>query len=183
MQILATGTRTDLRSNGFTLLELLVVIAIMTILAGLVVLSIDTSDQNRALREQGERLVALINLAHHEVMLGAPPIGIAFTADGYHFQRQQLIDNEVLEWRDITNDRTLRARSLHDAGVEFELRVEGRPIELEWSPEHPTPNIFLEQNGTLTPFELILQNREQPDRRLRLIGNMNGRLTLEQDGG
>lgn len=183
MQILATGIWTDRRQHGFTLLELLVVIAIMTILAGLVVLSIDVSDPNRTLRERGERLVALINLAHHEVMLGAPPVAIAFTAEGYHFQRQQLINNEVLEWRDIPDDRTLRPRSLRDAGLELELRVEGRPVKLEWAPEHPSPNIFLEQNGTLTPFELVLRDSDQPDRQLRLIGEMNGRLTLEQERG
>lgn len=183
MQILATGTRTDRHQHGFTLLELLAVIAIMTVLAGLVVLSIDVSDQNRTLREQGERLVALIKLAHHEVMLGAPPIGIAFTADGYQFQRQQLIDNEVLEWRDISNDRTLRPRSLRKAGVELELRVEGRPVDLEWDPTNPSPNIFLEQNGTITPFELMLQDRNQPDRKLRVIGEINGHLTLKQDQG
>ncbi|MFP4610364.1 MAG: type II secretion system minor pseudopilin GspH [Thiohalophilus sp.] len=183
MRTLATGIWTDCRQHGFTLLELLVVIAIMTILAGLVVLSVDISDPNRALRDRGERLVALINLAHHEVMLGAPPVGIAFTAEGYHFQRQQLMDNEALEWRDIPDDRTLRPRSLRDAGLELELQVEGRPIELEWAPEQPSPNIFLEQNGTLTPFELVLRDRDQPDRRVRVTGEMNGRLTLEQERG
>ncbi|MCG5529281.1 type II secretion system minor pseudopilin GspH [Halorhodospira halochloris] len=176
----ATGRSTKPINSGFTLIELLAVIAIMAVLTGLVVLSTGDGGREREIRQEAERLSALIHIAREEVMLGASEVGVAFTRHGYHFQRQQLVNEQTLEWRDITADGQLRSRSLIDQDLELELSVEGRRVRLETDPEHPDPNVFLEGSGEVTPFELTISDTRERDRGVRISGEMDGTISLER---
>lgn len=173
----ATGQSTN---YGFTLIELLAVIAIMAVLTGLVVLSTGAGGRDREIHQQAQRLSALIEIAREEVLLGAGEVGVAFTRQGYHFQRQQLIDEQTLEWRDISGDKQLRPRSLVEHELALELSVTGRRISLATNPEHPTPNVFLSSTGEITPFELTIYDLNEQDRRVRLRAEMDGSMSIER---
>ncbi len=175
-----TGRSTEGAIRGFTLLELLAVIAIIAVITGMAVLSLGDGGRDREMSEHARRLATLMELARQEVMLGAPTVGVAFTRHAYHFQHLQEVRDGVLEWRDIPGDETLRPRSLIDDEVEFELTVEGRRARLEFDPEQPAPNVFLEASGEVTPFELILTDEREPERRLRIVGEMDGSFTIER---
>lgn len=170
------------RSNnrGFTLIELLAVIAIMAVLTGLVVLSTGDGGRTREIRQEAQRLGALIEIAREEVLLGVGEIGIAFTRHGYRFQRQQLIDEHTLEWRAISADRMLRPYSLRDQGLELELSVEGRQVTLETDPKRPAPNVYIAGSGQITPFELTVYDINDPQRAIRLSAAMDGSISLEE---
>ncbi len=173
------------RQTGFTLIELVVAVGIMALLVGLVVISVGDGGRERAIRDEGQRLTALLNIGREEAMLGRGTIGVAFTRHGYRFQQQQRVDEGTVEWRAIPDDSTLRARSLEAEDLELELTVEGRRVALETKPEHPAPNVFLEPEGTMTPFTLSLIDSTQPERGVVLEGAMDGTVelhSLEQRG-
>ncbi|ABM63136.1 type II secretion system minor pseudopilin GspH [Halorhodospira halophila] len=178
----ATGTWTDRRRAGFTLVELLAVIAIMAALTGLVVISVGDGGRDREVHQHAQRLAALIELAREEVLLGAGEVGVAFTRHRYHFQRQQLVDDDTVEWRDIPDADTLRPRSLLDDDLELALRVAGRGAPLELDPEHPDPQVFIEGSGEITPFELFLIDSDDRERAVRLTGEMDGSLAIDRPG-
>lgn len=165
-------------ARGFTLIELVVVIAIIALLAGMVVVSVGDGGRERTMRREADRLVALVRLARDEAMLGAGAVGVAFDRHGYRFQSLQEVDEGVVEWRDIPDDRQLRPRDLEAENMDLELEVEGRPVVLESRPESHDPAVFLEPQGTLTPFELHLVDRTDEQRRIAVTGGMDGELTV-----
>lgn len=173
----ATGQSTE---RGFTLIELLAVIAIMAVLTGLVVLTTGDGGRQREIRQEAQRLTALIKVAREEVMLGASEVGVAFTRHGYHFQRQQQVGEQSLEWRDIPADSQLQSRSLRDQELALELSVEGRRVNLESDPKYPEPNIFIAGSGEITPFVLTLYDINERGRGVRIDAEIDGTMSLEQ---
>ena len=93
------------QQHGFSLIELLVVLLVAVVLIGMVALSGSPSPE-RALRFDAERLAQLLSLAREESQLRGAPIRFESGAEGYRF----LIYKDR-QWRAITDDGDLRARS------------------------------------------------------------------------
>lgn len=122
-----------MRARGFTLIEMLVVLLIMGIFVGLVSTVAQPDDRAR-LRMEAERLAQLLDLAATKSRLTGRPIAWTVDAGGYQFWQY----SEETYWTQITDDDTLRARSLPPGMAITSLQIENmqaaNAMRLEFTP-------------------------------------------------
>ena len=70
-------------ARGFTLIELLVVLVIIGTMVSMAVLSIGSSSGSRELRNEAERLAALIGVLADEAVLDGQEYGLRVTPESY----------------------------------------------------------------------------------------------------
>jgi general secretion pathway protein H len=153
------------RASGFTLIELLVVVVIMGIVSGMILLSFGILGDDRALQQQTRRLSSLLELATDEAVMQGRDFGLEFMQTGYRFVELDPVFNQ---WHEVTDDDLLRPRQLEE-GMEFELRLEDRPVSLpsearntevdKESEERDNgylPHVLILSSGDVTPFNLRL---------------------------
>ena len=75
------------RHQGFTLIELMLVVTIIGILSSLIVINVVTSDPQKDLNREAQRLMAVMEMAQDEALFGRQDIGIIVTETGYSFAR------------------------------------------------------------------------------------------------
>lgn len=158
-------------SRAFTLIEILVVVSIVAIVMSIAVLSLGVLGDDRDLREEGRRIVALVQVAQDEAVMQGREFGIEFLSGGFRFVE---FDPLLNSWSELIGDDTLRMRKLPEE-MEFELWVEGQRVLLDTEPaeteppdetttikiaEKYTPHILVFSSGDMTPFELHVQRRD-----------------------
>lgn len=74
------------KRNGFSLVEMMVVLMVMGLLAGVAVLTL--SGDERKLRGEAERFAARTLAARDEAIIGARPISVVVSEQGYYFERR-----------------------------------------------------------------------------------------------
>lgn len=72
--------------NGFSLVEMLVVLMVMGLLAGVAVLTLPGDE--RKLRGEAERFSARTLAARDEAIVGARPVSLVVSDQGYYFERR-----------------------------------------------------------------------------------------------
>lgn len=72
--------------NGFSLVEMMVVLMVMGLLAGVAVLTLPGDE--RKLRSEAERFAARALAARDEAIVGALPISMVVSEQGYYFERR-----------------------------------------------------------------------------------------------
>lgn len=152
-------------SRAFSLIEILVVITIVGIVMSIAVLSLGVLGDDRELRTQGRRIVALVQVAQDEAVMQGREFGIEFMTGGYRFLE---FDPLLNIWSELIGDDTLRMRELPEE-TEFELWIEGQRVVLDPEPaktepdEETTsassvrnyaPHVMVFSSGDMTPFEL-----------------------------
>jgi general secretion pathway protein H len=154
------------RASGFTLIELLVVAVIMGIVSAVVLLSFGFLGDDRALQQQARRISSLLELATDEAVMQGRDFGLEFMQTGYRFVELDAIFNQ---WHEVTDDDLLRPRQLEE-GMEFELRLEDRPVSLPSEARNTEadedtedrdrngylPHVLILSSGDVTPFNLRL---------------------------
>lgn len=153
------------RSNGFSLIELLVVIAIIAIILATVVLSLGVLRDDRDLRYEGRRIIALVQVAQDEAVMQGREFGLELMANSYRFVEYDPLLNL---WSELIGDDTLRMRKLPE-DFEFDLFLEGQRVLLDVAPanfeepeetanpnlaERYAPHVLIFSSGDMTPFEL-----------------------------
>jgi general secretion pathway protein H len=131
-----------MRTRGFTLLELLTVTAIIAIVLGLASLSF-RGGESRQLREEGERLAALIRLAGDESALDGRTLALSFNEHGYSFARRNLDG----EWVSVADDELLRARTFGAEVKILALSLTGKRLLFAPSGEPPIFSVTLGGDG------------------------------------
>ena len=109
-------------AGGFTLIEILVVILLMVIVLGMVGLSIGR-DESRAVREEAERLSAVLNSVREEAIMQAQIVAVRFDAGSYAFERL----NQEREFEEIEGDSLMRARALPPEMEFSAVSLDGQP--------------------------------------------------------
>ena len=178
------------RSRAFTLIELLVVITIVGIVLSIAVLSLGVLGDDRELREEGRRMIALVQMVQDEAVMQGRDFGIEFTTRGFRFVEY---DPLLGGWGELIGDDTLRARQLPE-GVEFDLWLEGQRVLLkdrlaefddpdDDSPgprvESYAPHILVFSSGDMTPFELNLL-RPDLDQSISLESDLLGEIQFAE---
>jgi len=176
-------------NRAFSLIEILVVISIIAIVMSIAVLSLGVLGDDRDLREEGRRIVALVQVAQDESVMQGREFGIEFMTGGYRFVE---FDPLINIWTELIGDDTLRMRDLPEE-MEFELWVEGQQVLLETEPanteppdeksalstaEDYAPHILVFSSGDMTPFELRVQ-RHDLDQMIVLESNLLGDIKFQ----
>jgi general secretion pathway protein H len=172
------------RHRAFTLIEILVVVTIVGIVMSIALLSIGVLGDDRDLRTEGRRMIALVQLAQDEATMQGREYGIEFMTNSYRFVE---FDPFLNAWGEIIGDDTLRLRQLPE-GAEFVLFIEGQRILLNEEParfelpeeDAPTavledyaPHILVFSSGDMTAFEVHILQTEL-DQTVALESNLLG---------
>jgi len=143
----------ELSAHGFSLLEVLIVLIIISIILSFTVLSFDREPE--VLRNEEQKLTALMRLAADEAVMNSREYRIEFWQHGYFFKK---FSNG--KWLEI-NDEVLRPRELPD-GYRLKVSLDNETVDLsdEQNPEKPNPAIvFFLSSGEISPFEISITSR------------------------
>jgi len=176
-------------NRAFTLIEILVVVSIVAVVMSIAVLSLGVLGDDRDLREEGRRLIALVQVAQDEAVMQGREFGIEFMTSGFRFVE---FDPLLNTWSELIGDDTLRMRELPEE-MELDLWVEGQHVLLETEPartepadetttvriaEKYAPHILVFSSGDMTPFELRVQ-RQDLDQLIVLESNLLGDIKFQ----
>jgi len=176
------------RQVGFSLIEIMVVVIIVGIVISVATLSIGILSNDRDLKTEADRFMALAEVAQDEAVMQAREFGIELMTAGYRFVEYDALGTQ---WADIPGDDTLRLRALPE-DVEFELYLEGKQILLDDDPatfDDPdsraersatdvyAPHLLIYSSGDATPFELRIV-RAGADQEIILRGDALGLIEI-----
>jgi len=176
------------RQTGFSLIEIMVVVIIIGIVISVATLSMGLFGNDRALKTEADRFVALMEVAQDEAVMQSREFGIEIMTAGYRFVEYDPLGEQ---WADIPGDDTLRLRALPE-DIEFELLLEGKRIVLDDDPatfDDPktrtsraatdvyAPHLLVYSSGDTTPFELRII-RSRGDDVLTLRGDALGSVEI-----
>ena len=159
--------------GGFTILELLVVLVIIGIVVSLATLSVG-GNESRALRDEAQRLGALLALATQEAILNAQELALEVEPRSYRFL---VYDGE--QWQPY-EDWVFRPRELPQH-MALSAVVEGQRPEEGAFGETEATRIWILSSGEMSPFTLTLALEQGPS--YELTGNMLGELSLQRPEG
>lgn len=181
---------TATRLRGFTLVEILVVISIIAIVMSIAMLSLGVLGDDRDLRQEGRRVIALIGVAQDDAVMQGREFGLEFTVSGYRFVEYDAL---LGAWTEIIGDDALRLRQLPE-DAEFDLFIEGQRILLDPEPavigdpdedeedalDPYAPHVLIFSSGDMTPFELHIL---QPERNQVIVleGDLLGRIRFPDE--
>jgi general secretion pathway protein H len=179
-----------LAARGFTLIEILVVVIIIATVVSIALISINVAGDDTELDKERRRLASLIETIQDEALLQGREFGIEIMTSAYRFVE---FDPLTRQWAEIPFDDLYRLRRLPE-GLEFELFIDERRIELENDPERLSdpndrrsagtdqyaPHLFVFASGESTVFEIHIV-RSALDRRVVLRGDVLGELEFGVD--
>jgi general secretion pathway protein H len=177
------------RSRGFTLIEILVAVTIVAIVLSVAVLSVGVVGDDREVRKEARRFVALFEVATDEALFQGREFGVEFLRSGYRFVEFDPASNQ---WAAVVGDDVLRQWELPE-DITLALRVEQREIVLENEAaviddgedgssraRDYAPHLLIFSSGEATPFVLSFV-REYDDRRVTVQGDLLGNLEIGDD--
>ncbi|MCK4744298.1 MAG: type II secretion system minor pseudopilin GspH [Sulfuriflexus sp.] len=138
------------RTQGFTLLELLIVLVILGITISFTVLSFGLKNPQDELKEHGQRIAALMQLASEESILLGAELAMQFNNDSYLF-----LNLKEDAWLEIANDPIFRQREFPEH-IQIDVSVEG----IAGSDSNIKQRVYFYSSGEASPFILTLSSRD-----------------------
>ena len=161
-------------SRGFTLIELLVVLVVIGVVVAAIQLNL-FSDDARRLRNEGERIAALLTALADETVTSGRPLAVSFGEDGYAFWEKD--EDQGDTWRARPGDELFSGRRLQGDIHIVEVRVRQRALSL--STKTPERVVF-SSSGIHPPFTILLA---LGDLRVRVLSDALGNLRVQEDFG
>ena len=176
------------RQFGFTLIEIMVVVIIVGVIASAAFLSLGSLRDDRDLKMEARRFIALAGVAQDEAEMQGREFGMELMTSGYRFVE---FDAYSAQWADVPADETLRLRELTE-DLEFELYLEGKSVRLDDNPaqfddpdkersmnttDNYSPHLLIYSSGDATPFELHIF-RNSDNLRVVMRGNALGAVEI-----
>jgi|SRR5579872_2504010 len=150
-------------TKGFTLIELLIVMIIISIVAGIAVITVSTS-QRKQYETLANQLVNSILLAEQEAMLRPATLGLAFTPHSFQFYMM-----EKNKW--VAIDKSPLKRHTLPANIQITLKINNEIVETNGSLK-----IIITPSNDLTPF-IILIGKHDENPYYQVKGQANGEVT------
>jgi general secretion pathway protein H len=147
--------------QGFTLIEMMVVVVIAAVLMGAVSMSFPSSKGDDLLKEQMDRVVALINFAQDEAVLQSREFALAVDQSGYAF----FVNNEG-SW--VEAQEAFSHKEFPDV-IQPNLYIEGVPIALS-KKSKTKPQILILSSGEVTPFTYKLDYMKELQLEIKVDG-------------
>jgi len=147
------------KTAGFSLVEMLTVLVIISLMTGVVVLSLPR--EKPAIEAQGAFLAQQFDWASQNSIISGQPQAFGFYKDAYYFYEFRDGDWEILSettWPD-------------DLSVQFykdDIRIE--------TPKEPVPMVVFEPLGLSTQFDLLV---EGPEHTLVFSSEGDGKINME----
>lgn len=125
---------------------------IVSIMMGIVVTQLPAPGDTLKLKQESDRLVALLTLASDEAVIRGSELGFDIDKDMYSFYEFR---DETEEWV-VIEEAPFQSRQVDEA-IELSLKLEGRKSIFET--EGKVPPILLLSSGETTPFDLSVFHR------------------------
>jgi general secretion pathway protein H len=158
------------RQRAFTLVEILVVILISAILASVTLLSMRDTSGDFFLRDDLDRLAALLKRNCQDALLSGQHLGIQVGDEGYDVFR-----HDGNNWVNIKSDSVIYRHWDWSGDWELDLEFQGRDAQINGGED--SPQLICLASGELLPFSLVLS--EGISQSLVLSGRTNGHVEIE----
>ncbi len=149
--------------RGFTLLEMLVVLVVMSIMLGIVTVKL-MPDEQAQLREEAQRLAALMDQAGASARAAGLPLAWSGTGKEFRFWNK----SKQGEWQRVEKDSLLRSRSLAGDVRIGALEIGGRAMP-------PGTMVLLSPETAAPLFRIRLVSGE---RQVKIAGNGLGAVSV-----
>lgn len=133
---------------GFTLIEILVVMVIIGVIVTLAAVRFGGNDVD-TLQQEAERMSLLLETARDEAIAGGNLLGLAPSAHGYRFMKQ----DATAHWVPLDDNEVLRPRTLPDM-----VSLENPRVNLQ--PLLPDTYVAFSPSGVNAPFSITLRTGE-----------------------
>lgn len=165
------------------------VVLVVGIISGVAMLSLNVGGGERYLREESDRLAALLEQAANEAVMQNQEYGLKVTDKGYAFL---CLDEAKQRWKPCTNNSSFREREMPE-GLVIHLLREGKmtiPLQADKEKENSksagkddepriNPDVFLLSSGEASPASLEIQVIEKPELKSEIRIDEIGRVSRE----
>jgi len=138
-----------LKTTGFTLVEILIVMLIVSIMMGVVVISVPSRTMTVDQKTEAERIRTLLQMASDEAVIKGFEIGFDPVKNQYSFYQFR---DDTLKW--VPLDENPFEEHILPVGLTLQLRLEGSKIEIGES--LTAPPVLILSSGEVTPFQLYV---------------------------
>lgn len=190
-------------SRGFTLLEVLVVVLLVGIISSIAMLGLNAGGDERRMRDESDRLVALLLQVGSEAVMQNQEYGLKITDTGYVFL---CLDEVKLRWKPCTGDDTLRERNmpegleihvLRESSLQLPESADSKTAENKAADDKPAgdkdedapgkdgpriyPDLLLLSSGEASPVSFEILVTEKPELRSEISVDELGRVSRDTD--
>ncbi|MGH8492087.1 MAG: type II secretion system minor pseudopilin GspH [Moraxellaceae bacterium] len=179
--------------RGFTLLEVLLVVVLVAIISSIAMLGMSAGGDERRLRNESDRLMALLQQVSSEAVMQNQEYGLQITDVGYAFL---CLDEVKQRWQACVSETSLQeyhlpegmeVRILRDSQLKLPLATDtDKKQDRDADAEKDTgpriyPDILLLSSGEASPASLEILVSDQPEIRSEIRIDELGRVSRDSD--
>jgi len=163
--------------RGFTLFEIIIVVLIIGILVTFASLRLTSMDEQREIKIFTENLANQMELASQIAQLLPAELGFDTQQSSYQFYQLVTNDNQST-WEIISYTHLLSPRTFSN---QLSVAIQSDPSRLIIRNEDSQwiPSIQFFSNGQMTPFQITISAKGNPEAIYTISGNFSGQINLQ----